>query len=124
MVIDLVMASEVLGGAATTLGAAYTAFRHVKYSLQSKKDKYRQDIIAEAKEEMAKVEAKMSVRINNLEAELSNQKDNMVRDLGHMKEVYNAEIKVLGEKIDSLRSDLQDQHQSMVNLLTRLVNSK
>jgi hypothetical protein len=124
MVIDISTVFEGAGGAITACGGLWAGYRHIRYGIADKKERYRAAIIAEAKEEMAKVEAKMSVRINNLEAELSNQKDNMVRDLGHMKEVYNAEIKVLGEKIDSLRSDLQDQHQSMVNLLTRLVNSK
>jgi len=124
MVIDISTLFEGAGGAITAVGGLWAGWRHVRYGMADKKEKYKAAIVAEAREEMAKIESKMNVRINSLEVELSNQKDNMVRDLGHMKEVYNAEIKTLGEKIDALRSDLQDQHQSMVNLLTRLVNSK
>jgi hypothetical protein len=41
-----------------------------------------------------------------------------------MGELYNAEIKVLGEKIENLRIDLQAQHANLVGLLTRLVDAR
>lgn len=124
MVIDIVTASEVLGGGATALGALYTSFRHIRFSLQAKKDREKQAILSEAYKKMADVESDLNQKIKNLEIELEAQKINVHRDLDHMREIYNAEIKVLGEKIDSLRQDLQEQHASMINLLTKLVNSK
>jgi len=124
MVIDIPTFLEASAGAITALSGGWAFYRHIRYGIADKKERYRAAIMTEAKLEMTKIESKMSVRINSLEVELSNHKDNIVRDMSHMKEVYNAEIKTLGEKIDSLRSDLQDQHSSMITLLTKLVNSK
>ena len=62
--------------------------------------------------------------ILDLKLELDTQKENVSRDLGHLREVYNAEIKVLGEKIENLRQDISQQHQALVGLLTKLVDSK
>lgn len=122
--IDIATAAEIAGGTITAVGGAYSLIRHMFYAAKSKKEQYKQDILKEAKEELSKVELSLNERIKSLEIELDNHKDNISKDLEHMREVYNAEIKVLGSKIDDLRQDLQAQHSSMVALLTKLVNSR
>ena len=72
--------------------------------------------------EMAKIEEELSEKIKKLDIELRNQKDNIARDLSHLKEIYGAEIKTLASKIEDLREDLSQQHQSLVALLTKLVD--
>jgi septal ring factor EnvC (AmiA/AmiB activator) len=124
MTVDLNTAVGICAGAVTAIGGVYTTIRHVIASSKRKKAEHSQAILNEAKTEMAKIEASLNEKIKNLEVELQNQKDNISKDLAHLKEIYGAEIKVLGDKIESLRSDLQDQHSSMVALLTKLVNSK
>ena len=124
MVIDITMALEGAAGAVTAFGGLYAGFRHVVTGSKRKKEEYRQGIINQANEEMAKIKSGLEDKIKVLEVELASQRASVARDFSHLREVYNAEIKVLGEKIDNLRSDLQDQHSSMVNLLTKLVNSR
>jgi len=124
MNIDMNTAVEGLAGAVTAIGGIYTAGKHFITRAKKKKERYRQEILDQASSELARVEAALSEKIKLLEIQLAVQKDNVSRDLGHLKEVYNAEIKVLADKIDDLRKDLSDQHQSMVALLTKLVDNR
>ena len=124
MTIDIITACEGLAGAITAIGGIYSGTRHILASSRRKKEEYRQSILNQASQEMAKIKSELEEKIKDLEVELAVQKENLSRDIGHMREIYNAEIKVLADKIDSLRTDLQDQHSTMVNLLTKLVNSK
>ncbi len=111
-------------GAVTAMGGIWTAYRHVKFSLQAKKDRERQAILDKAKEELGRVEAKLELKIRSLQEEIEIHKQNMDKDLSHMREMYDGELKNLGNKIDELRRDLSDQHSSMVALLTRLVDAR
>lgn len=122
--IDMSTTIGITAGVVSVSGGIYTAFRHITLGSAIKREKYKEEILKQAKEELNKIEFVLSDKIKKIEIELESQKLSVSKDLGHMREIYNAEIKVLGEKIDTLRSDLQDQHQSMVALLTKLVNSK
>ena len=124
MQIDISTAFEGLGGAVTAIGGIYAALRHLKYSSQNKKNNYRNQILEEGKAEIDKVKEQLEERIRLLEVELKNQKESVSKDFSHLKEVYNQEIRVLGEKIESLRTDLAAQHSNMVALLTKLVDNK
>lgn len=123
MALDIVSTSEAFGAAVTAIGAVYGAIRHVGHKIRDKREKHKEEILGLAKEEMGRIRDSLENKIRDLEIELENQKDNVAKDFSHIKEVYNAEIRALGDKIDSLRSDLSAQHTNMVNLLTKLVNS-
>jgi predicted RNase H-like nuclease (RuvC/YqgF family) len=122
--IDIVSAAEAIGGAATAIGSTWAAIKHIQYNKKFKKEKERQEILSKASEEMAKIEVKLNVRINQLEIELEAQKLSVSTEFVHVKDTYNSEIRVLGQRIQELRQDLADQHSSMIQLLTRLVGSK
>ena len=122
MVIDMGQAAEVISCIVVASGGIYSVGHHFISKAKKKKEKYRQDILDQAKEEMSKIEAELNEKIKDLALELSIHKENIVKDMDHYKEIYNAEIKVLGSKIDDLRQDLSEQHANMVNLLTKLVN--
>lgn len=124
MTIDIPTALEGLGGAVTAIGGVYAAVRHMKYSAQNKKDRYRQQILEEGKIEIDKVRDHLEERIGLLEVELKSQKESVSKDFSHLKEVYNQQISVLADKIESLRSDLSDHTKNMVALLTKLVDNK
>lgn len=124
MTIDVTTALEAAGAAVTAIGGVYGLIRHVVASSRRKKEEYRDSILKRAKEEMSRIEAELEEKIKDLKAELEAQKESVSKDLSHLKEIYNAEIKTLGEKIDELRSSLQEHQTSMVALLTKLVNSK
>ena len=110
--------------AITAFSSVWVGLRHIKYSIQSKRDKECQAILDRANEELDKVEAKLGEKIRLLQEELKTHKENLDKDMNHMREIYDGELKNLGNKIDELRKDLSDQHSSMVALLTRLVETR
>lgn len=121
MNIDLPTALETAAGAITAFGGLYTGYRHIRYSLQAKKDKERQAILDQANEEMKKIREELEEKIDKLELELENQKISINQDLSHFREIHSSEVKNLGEKIENLRYDLTQQHQALLELLTKLV---
>lgn len=124
MNIDLPMILEASAGAITGGSGLYAWYRHIRYGIKDKKDRERQAILSKANEELDKVEAKLEEKIRLLQEELRAHKDNLDKDMTHMREIYDGELKNLGNKIDDLRKDLSDQHSSMVALLTRLVETR
>jgi predicted RNase H-like nuclease (RuvC/YqgF family) len=124
MIVDPSTLLGTSAGAITALGGLYTAFRHVRYGIQAKKDRERQAILDEANEQLVKIEARLELKIRNLQEEIESNKQNIDKDLSHMRQMYDGELKNLGNKIDELRRDLSDQHSSMVALLTRLVDAR
>ena len=124
MNIDLPTALEGAAGAVTALGGAYTTVRHLLNRSKIKKQEHRQDILKEAKEEADKIKISLETKIKALEVEFQTQKQNVSKDLAHFKETHGAEVKALGEKIESLRQDLSQQHQALIGLLTKLVDTK
>ena len=109
-------------GAIAALGTVWAIIQGISHGLKRKKEIYRQAIIDEAKAEMELVRLLLEEKIRKLEVELETQKEAVRKDLSHMSALYDAETKVLGEKIEALRQDLLQQHQSLVGLLTKLVN--
>ena len=122
MTIDLNTAVESFAGVVTAVGSVYGAVRHFMISSKRKRESYQQFILEKAKEELTKVELSLNDKIKVLELDLANHKESISNDIFHMKEVYNTEIKVLGQRIEELRQDLSQQHQGLVNLLTRLID--
>lgn len=109
-------------GAMTALSGIYAAGRHIRYNLQAKKDRERQEILKKAEEELNKVQAELEKKISVLKQEFEAHKVGLSKDLDFMRSTYNAEIRQLGEKIEALREDLGAQHSQMVSLLTQLVS--
>ncbi len=46
------------------------------------------------------------------------------KDMDHIKETYNNELKNLGSKIEELRAELRGQHGQLVQLLTKMIDPK
>ncbi len=124
MIIDIPTAVETVAGVTTAIGAVWTSVRHMQNAAKLRKEKEKEHILALAKEEIDKVEAQLKEKIDQLEIELEVQKKSVEQEFGHIKEIYGAEIRSLGEKIEGLRQDLSAQHANMINLLTKLVNTR
>lgn len=124
MQIDIQTASESAVAVITAIGGAYSLVKRMMTSSKKKKEKYRQEILNKASEEMAKIKVELENKIKVLEKELLDQKANISKDLGYLKETYANEMKGLAQKIDALKQDISLQHQALVGLLTKLVNGK
>lgn len=121
MSIDPNVAVEGAVGAITAIGGIYTGFRHILSNYKKKREKYRQSILEEAKLEVERVRQDLENKIKEVELELNVQRENVAREMDHLKETYNTEIRILGQRVEELRQDLTLQHGSLMALLTKLV---
>lgn len=122
--IDPNIALEAAAGAITAIGGIYTAVKKwIKHS-SDKKEKYKQDILREARRETEKFKSELEDKIEKLELEVETQKQNIYKDIGFLRESHSNEIRNLTEKIEELREDLKIQHVGILNLLTKLVDNK
>ena len=86
----------------TVIGASYVALRKVVRDNQKTKKHHEEKIAA-------------------LETNLALLKDNVDKDIAHLKESYKSEIKFLGEKIQELRQEVHDQHGQLLAILMKLI---
>jgi len=117
-------AIEATGSALAAIYPVFIGIRHFLGSFRKKREAHREAILKQARDEMGKIKRDLEDKIQVLRDDLDTQKDKVSTELSHMKEIYGAEIRVLGEKIENLREDIQVQHQSLVALLTKLVDVK
>lgn len=112
-----------IGSAVAITGTIFEMIRRSHGIIERRNERKKQEIIKIARFEANEVRRSCEEKLKDLEIQLQIQKDNVAKDLVHLKETYNAEIKVLGEKIETLREDLSNQHQNLVALLTKLIDS-
>lgn len=113
-----------IGEFLSTIGGAWLFIRKIAKDNKVARKEQAADILQSAKEEDKLLKAKLEARIDSLETELKNLESNVAKDLAHTKEAYTAEIKNLGEKIEQIRTQLNDQHSQLLAFLTRLVEKQ
>lgn len=115
---------EASSGIVAIVGGLYTGIRRLRSSSKAKKIQEREEILLKAMEGADKIREELETKIKIIEMELKNQKESMSKELHAMRDSYNSEIRILGQRIQELKEDLSQQHQSLVGLLTTLVNSR
>ena len=110
-----------IAGSITVVGTAWLTIRKIAKDAAKSKKEQRAEFLQAAKEEDALLKAKLESRIEAIKAQLANLELNVNKDMAHLKETYNGEIKNLGQKIEELRSELKNQHGQLVTLLTEMV---
>lgn len=127
MVLEWQTVLSVFGGISTIVGTYFVIMRirlSNKQEKQKEKDTEKAAILQTVKEEIAAFVSDLEGKINLLKSDTQNLEENTGKDLQHLKETYNGEIKDLGQKIENLRSDLRHQHTQMIQLLTKLIDNK
>jgi phage host-nuclease inhibitor protein Gam len=113
-----------LAVAITTVGTAWLTIKKIARDAEKTKKEQAAEIIQEAKEADASMRLKMEAKYHDLELKVKNLETSVEKDISHLKETYNNEIKNLGQKIEELRSELRNQHGQLVQLLTEMVRDK
>jgi len=117
---------EILGavlGALGTIGTVIVTFSKLKESFRKEVDKEIKVAIESARN-IADADIKaFNLRLDSVSRDIENLSDKIDRDIDHVKIIYNGEIRSLGEKIESLREDVQKQHAQLVSLLTKLITN-
>lgn len=114
-----------VAGAITVIGGSWLTIRKIQKDADASKKALSDEILKSAKEELAKKEIELQAKLDKLNARVENLEESVDKDLQHLRETYNGEIRNLGQKIEDLRSELRNQHTQMVGLLTKMIdNSK
>ena len=66
----------------------------------------------------------VGAKLELVKKDVQNLEDSMNKEIAYVKEAYKGEIKNLGEKIESLRSQVQEHHNQLIGLLTKLIQEK
>lgn len=111
-------------GAMIAMGTLILTIQKISKNFKKEREEHAAKILQHAKEEDALVKAKLEARIEKALAELKNLELSVNKDINHIKESYGNEIKNLGEKIESLRSDLRNQHAQLVDLLSEMIKNR
>lgn len=114
-----------VAGAITVIGGSWLTIRKIQKDADASKKALSDEILKSAKEELAKKELELQAKLDKLNTRVETLEDSVEKDLQHLRETYNGEIRNLGQKIEDLRSELRNQHTQMVGLLTKMIdNSK
>lgn len=110
--------------AVVTITSLIYTWQRIFKTAKRDRDEHAARILQSAKEDDNLLKAKLEARIEKIDAQVKNLELNVNKDINHLKETYSAEIKVLGEKIETLRDELRNQHSQMVTLLSKLIDAK
>jgi uncharacterized protein HemX len=113
-----------LAALVTAIGTAIYTVQRVTKNFKSDKKEFKAEILQEAKEDQIRTKIDLESKINALQVQLDNLRQNVEKDLEHIRDTYNGEIRNLGDKIEGLRSELRDQHGNLVQLLTKLIDTR
>lgn len=114
-----------LAGAISIIGGAYVTINKIVDRQKKKKEEEAAAILAAAKAVLDTKEAMLDAKIKAVDERVEALEKSVAKDLSHIRETYNGEIRNLGQKVEDLRNELRNQHGSLVKLLTKLIeNSK
>lgn len=113
-----------LAGIITAVGGAWLTIRKISKDLQKSQEENNNEILKLAKNDLLVKEQQLESKILSLEDKVENLEKGFQKDLEYLKESHNMEIKNLGEKIESLREEIQRQHAGVLNLLTKMLDQR
>ena len=124
--VDPINLSALLSLAAivTALGTAWLTIRKVVKDAEKQKKVQAASILQSAKEADSVLKAEINNKIHDLETKLKVLKEVNEKDLAHLRETHNSELKNLGEKIEALRDELRQQSKSILELLTKMIEKR
>ena len=111
-------------GMAIAIGTLVLTVQKILKNIKKDRDEHAAKILQAAKEEDSLIRVKLEARIERLGAEVKNLEFSVNKDMTHLKDTYTSEIKNLGEKIETLRDELRQQHSGLIELLTKIVGRK
>ncbi len=115
------MNSMVSIGGLIAIGTFVLTLQKITKNFKKDREEDSARILQEAKEEDTLIKTKLEARIEALHAELKNLELSVNKDIHHIRETYNGEIRNLGSKIEELRAELRNQHGQLVQLLTKMI---
>ena len=113
---------ETVASTLVAAGAIYSGIKRFLGASRRKKMAYRESILDEAKNQAGAMKAELEAKIKAAMDEIENVKISVENDLSSLKNSHTIELKNLGDKVQLLREELQDQSRGILALLTKLVD--
>lgn len=107
-------------GAVGVVGGAVLTVQKIINNIRRARKQRDLEVLQKAKESIVSVKSEIQSEVDDLKNELKLAE----QEMGHLKETYNNEIKNLGTKIEELREQLRTEHGQLVQLLTKMVDSR
>lgn len=118
-----------------SVGSAWLVFRKIQKDYRKEHETQEAKVLQAAKEADSKLKSDLETKRQLLEKEfqskveaLRQEIDNFMvsieKDLEFIKEKQAGEIKMLGEKIEDLRTELRTQHGQLIQMLTEMIKNK
>lgn len=125
----------VIVGAISSVVGAWLKIRGLAKDYRKERSLETAKILQEAKEGDSKLKIysdskremiieQFNAKIQALETRLENLENSVAKDFAHVRETYNGEIRVLGDKIEDLRTELRTQHGQLITMLTKMIDSR
>lgn len=113
-----------LAAVVSAVGGAYMTIRKIVNDSEKHRKQHSAAILQSAKEADNTLKLSLEGRIHELETSLRDLRGDIDKDINHLKESYNTEIRNLGEKIENLRDELRQQHSGILTLLNKVIDKK
>lgn len=110
-------------GVVTVIGGAWITVRKIVKDAKKDKEDLAESILETAKEEIALKELAFESKIREVNQRVDSLEDSINKDLEHLKESYNNEMRSLSNKIETLRDELRGQHANLLTLITKLIEN-
>jgi len=107
--------------ALASMGGVYMTFHKIVSNAERKKKRQNNALLEIAKSYDHDLREDMENKLHEIEAKIITLKENVDKDLEHLKETYKSEIKYLGQKVEELRGEIHTQHGQLVALLTKMI---
>ena len=117
LIIQIALAASTLAGLYVSVGQLKSGF---KKELEDETAKALDLVKATSQTDVVMLKG----QIDNLAKEINRLEDSFQKDVSHIRETYNSEIRNLGHKIEELREEVRGQHSQLVTLLTKLVSER
>ena len=109
-------------GVLTAIGGVILSFFRIVKEIRKSKKAVTDKILDEAKEYDLILKSKLDAKIDRLELELDNLKTNVQKDFENIKDSHSLELKNLGDKLESLRTQLNEQHSQLMSILVKMID--
>lgn len=120
--IDISTVFTIAGTVCTGVGGFYMTVRKLIIAREKAAKARDNSIIQQAKENDLILKEDIEQKLREMSLKLEDQKEDFETEIRHLKETHNSELKYLGEKIEELRSEVQNHHMQLMQLLTRMIS--
>ena len=120
--IDISTLFTIAGTIFTSIGGLYMTIRKIVISREKAAKSRDASIMQQAKDQDMLLKNEINQKIRELIVKIEDDREDLQTEIEHLKETYNSELRFLGQKIEGLRAEVQNQHVQLMQILTKMIN--